>query len=466
MTEEPAAGAAGTLVQELADFVCELRLQQIPDAVQAEARRCILDTLGVIAAGRKAEVAEAARQWAVRTYDSGSAGIAADRTGLQAAGTAFVNACAGHAWDFDDTSYTGIMHGSVAVLPAALALAQQQSCGGAQLLEAFIAGVEVEYAVAEYCTTHLYFKGWWSSGVYGALGAAAAASRLLGLDRAAVSNALSLALCHACGIKAAFGSDAKPLGMGIAASRGVDCALWAQAGLTGPVDVFENERGFLSLYNDNQQSTHSGLQLWSRWRLLEPGILFKRYPVCSAAQAATELCEILLHRHGLSADSVLRVECEVPELVRISLVYDHPATVREAQFSLPFAIGCILGFGELGLKQLTMETLRDDRLQAQMQKVSMRVPESLQQDPSVPERCPEGAGLRLVTAAGIRAEDFLERPTGMPGNPVSDEALNDKCLACLTYGDFTDAQAAELCEQLWRLDAIEDVSKLKLFAGG
>jgi len=449
-----------TVVQQLAVFVDRLALERVPRDVTDVARRCIMDTLGVIAAGQKSIVAQTAYDYACRVYAPGNAQMPRRDVGLQASGAAFVNACAGHAHDFDDTSYSGIMHGSVAVLPAALAVAEQQQADGGALLEAFVAGVEIEYAVAEFCTTDLYYRGWWTTGIYAALGAAAATAKLLGLDRTGIEHALSMAMCNANGIKAAFGSDAKPLGVGMAVGRGIDCALLAQAGMAGPADVFENDRGFFALYNDNRQLSESSLQLFERWRLLQPGILFKRYPVCSAAQAATELCADLLERHALEASSIARIDCEVPELVRLSLIYDNPRSIREAQFSMPFALGCILAYGELGLPQLASGTLNDKLLREQMSKVSMRVPEFLANDDSVADRCPEGAGVRLVTIDGREFEEFLERPTGMPGNPVSDAALQAKCNASLVHAGYSEPEAQLLSDRLWQLESITDLSLL------
>jgi 2-methylcitrate dehydratase PrpD len=289
-------------------------------------------------------------------------------------GAALVNAAAGHAYDFDDTSYTGIMHGSVAVLPAALAMAEQCGAGGKLLLEAFIAGVEVEYAIAEFCTTHIYYKGWWTSGVYGPLGAAAAAARILELDTRHTAHAMSLAVCHSSGMKVSFGSDAKPLGIGRAASVGIESALLAFAELTGPNNAFEGKNGFLSLFNDDQHAVDVGLQLAHKWRLTEPGILFKSFPVCSAAQAGAELAANLIQRHQLESADIVNVACEVPPLVNISLVYHQPKTIREAQFSMQYAVGCILAFGDIKLEHLTEDVLAGTDLQQQMQKVTMQVP--------------------------------------------------------------------------------------------
>ncbi len=219
-----------SVIDQLAGFVCNLDLDRVPVDVVDEARRCVLDTVGVIVAGQQSLLARATVEHAKETYKNGNAHILGTGVSLQPMGAALINAAAGHAYDFDDTSYTGIMHGSVAVLPAALAMAEQCGTGGKAILEAFIAGVEVEYAVAEFCTTRIYYRGWWTSGVYGSLGAAAAASRILGLDAQQTAHAMSIALSNTGGMKVSFGSDAKPIGIGRAASYGIESALFAAAG--------------------------------------------------------------------------------------------------------------------------------------------------------------------------------------------------------------------------------------------
>ncbi len=445
------------IAEQLAAFVAGISIEAIPPPVVEEARRCLLDTTGVIVAGQSARVAQSTRAHALSAYRPGQAHVLGCSDTLQPMGAALVNGTAGHANDFDDTSYAGIMHGSVVVYPAALALAEEHGVSGVRLLEAFIAGVEVEYAIAELCTDHIYFKGWWTSGVYGTFGAAAACAKILHLDPAGITNAVAIAAANAAGMRASFGTDAKPLGIGMAASQGMECALLAAAGLTGPVDVFENESGSLKLLNDSKHSPDFDLQLAEKWRLVDPGILFKSYPVCSAAQAGAELSALLMEQHDLTADDIESVVCEVPPLVALSLVFDRPESTREAQFSMPFAVGCMLAFGGLGLEHLTMEVLKDPKLQQQMQKVSMHVPEFLANDPTVLQRCPEGAGVTLITNQGVEFKDFLERPTGMPGNPISTQALVAKFRNCFNHSGKRDELAISIADNLLEIDKCPDI---------
>ena len=445
------------IAEQLAEFVSTLSIESMPSEVVEGAKRCMLDTTGVIIAGQSSNVALNTLEHAKSAYGAGKAHILGADEVMHPMGAALVNGTAGHANDFDDTSYTGIMHGSVVVLPAALALAEERGVSGVKLLEAFIAGVEVEYAIAELCTDSIYFKGWWTSGVYGTFGAAAACARILGLDRSGITNAIAMAATNTSGMKAFFGTDAKPLGIGMAASKGMECALLAASGMTGPVDAFEHQCGFLKLLNDNNHSADFNLQLSKKWRLLDPGILFKSYPVCSAAQAGAELTLLLMQQNGLTADDIEKVICEVPPLVEISLVYQRPDSIRQAQFSMPFAVGCMLAFGKLGLEQLTDDVLNNPKLQQQIQKVTMHVPEFLANDPTILQRSPEGAGVTLITNDQIEFKDFLARPTGMPGNPISTQALVGKFLNCLMQGGKSNELAISLAHELLEIDECPNI---------
>jgi len=449
-----------SVIDRLASYVTTIDLDQVPPIVVDEARRCVLDTLGVIVAGQKSQLGSATMEHAKHAYRDGNSHLLGTSTCLHPMGAARVNAASGHAYDFDDTSYTGIMHGSVVVLPAAFAIAEHRGVGGRILLEAFIAGVEIEYAIAEWCTTHLYYKGWWTSAVYGPLGAAAAASRVLGLDNHATANAISIAVSHSSGMKASFGSDAKPLGIGLAASIGTESALLADSGLTGPNKVFEGKNGFLALFNDDQHATDPGLQLGDQWRLTDPGILFKSFPVCSAAQAGAELTAKLLEWHHLDSSEIVGVACEVPPLVAISLVYNNPESIRHAQFSMQFAIGCILAYGDIKLDHLTEEVLADPELQLQMKKVTMQVPDYLANDDTVHQRCPEGAGVTITTRSNAQFSDFLDRPTGMPGNPLSTSALVNKFKCCLMHGGKSNSLAISIADEILEIDGCPDIRLL------
>jgi 2-methylcitrate dehydratase PrpD len=260
--------------------------------------------------------------------------------------------------------------------------------------------------------------------------------------------ALALAGVQSSGLKAAFGSDAKPYLAGRSAAVGVEAAALARRGLSAPEAVFEDDRGFLALLNDGHCEGAELDNLGKRWRLIDPGIFFKQYPVCSAAHAAAELTQRLLADNALPGEAVAKAICEVPPVVAISLVYDRPATPQQAQFSLPFAVGAMLARGTLDIACLTDEALADGRLRAAMAKVEMRRVDDL-----ASRQAPEGARVTLVTEDGKEYSGYLGEPLGMPGNPIGDAALYEKFRRCATWGGLSPGQCDALLGHLLELDS-------------
>ena len=428
-----------THLEHLADWSSSFVLEGVPDEVAHVAKRCIIDTTAVTLAGSSTALAGYISQYASVAYGSGKATVLGMERNLSPVGAALVNGTSGHALDFDDTSYTGIMHGSVVAMPAALATTELVGGDGHRFLEAFIAGSEVTYAVAMLCTTSHYFKGWWSTSTLGVFGAAAAAARAMDLSPNDTLSSLALAGLQTFGLKAAFGTSAKPYLAGRAAAIGVESALLAQRGLSGPAAMFEDDRGFLKLLNDGISDYDGVEKLGKIWRLVIPGIFIKRYPVCSAAHAAVELTIKLLTDNDICGDAVERVLCEVPPVVSISLVYDHPETPQEAQFSMQFAVAAVLMRGDLGIECLSEDVISDQKFRDAMAKVEMRRNDSLESKTE-----PESARVTLVTKNGDEISDYLGQPVGMPGNPMSDAVLHEKFRRCATVGGLNSATAEAL----------------------
>lgn len=450
MVEDFAVGA-GTLAQRIAAFGAGLELDAVPVEVRRAARRCIVDTVGVAIAAAPHPLSRAMYDHAQASYAAGAATVLGWPARLSPVGAALVNGASAHVLDFDDTSYTGIMHGSAVALPAALAATEESGGDGGRLLEAFIVGSEVTYAVALLCTTEHYFKGWWSTATFGAFGAAAGAAKALGLSVEQTVSAVALAGAQACGPKVAFGTDAKPFLAGRAAAIGVESALLAGKGLLGPEAVFEDPRGFLQLLNDGRAEPGAIDDLGRVWRLVEPGIFFKQYPVCSAAHAAAELTRNLLVHEQISGDAVRKAICEVPPTVAISLMHDRPRTPQEAEFSLPFAVGAMLARGKLDIESLNGESLLEPAMKEEMGKVEMRRVDALHRD-----EAPEGARVTLHLNDGNEVSDYLGEPMGMPGNPMSDERLHEKFLRCAAIGGLDQSRAKAL---LRHLDGIESAPR-------
>ncbi len=231
----------------LVDGVCGLRLGDVPEAARAVACHCVLDWLGCALAGS----VEPLSQILLSEIVPGEQGEATligrpERATLLTA--ALVNGAMSHALDFDDTHWMMNGHPSAPVLPAALTLAERDDLDGAAFLSAVIAGIEFECRLGALIGGPHYAAGFHATGTLGTFGAAAAAAHLLGLDREQWCHAIGLAGTQAAGLKSGFGTMAKPLHAGRAASNGLAAALLARGGFTGNSAIIETAQGFAATH--------------------------------------------------------------------------------------------------------------------------------------------------------------------------------------------------------------------------
>ncbi|MDU8929694.1 MmgE/PrpD family protein [Alisedimentitalea sp. MJ-SS2] len=214
-----------------------------PEAVRAVARLSLIDWMAVAIAGKSEPVAAVMRAFAGEEGGTGQAGlIGGGRAPMRMA--ALVNGTVSHALDYDDTHFGHIGHPSVGVIPAALAVAEQDAAGGAALQEAALIGMEASIRFGEWLGRAHYQVGFHQTATAGAVGACVAAGRLLKLKPDQMATALGLVATRASGLKSQFGTSAKPFNAGLSASNGVEAAQMARLGMEARLGALEGPLGF------------------------------------------------------------------------------------------------------------------------------------------------------------------------------------------------------------------------------
>ena len=206
-------------------------------------RLSCLDWAACAIAGRDEPVSRKLRGVAMREGGQADAGVIGGGR-LPARAAALVNGATSHALDYDDTHFAHIGHPSVAVFPAALAIAEREGRDMGEMLEAALLGVEASIRVGIWLGRGHYQIGFHQTATAGAFGAALAAARLLRLDAGEIGHALGLAATKAAGLKSQFGTMGKPLNAGLAAECGVMAADWAAAGMVSNPGAMEGVNGF------------------------------------------------------------------------------------------------------------------------------------------------------------------------------------------------------------------------------
>ena len=214
------------LTKDLGQFVADLSPNRLPEEAVRVARMGIIDVIGTMIAGRKEDCVRIMRE--VLSPGDGPATITFSPDKGPAPEVAWINGTAAHALDYDDVGLRG--HPSTVLVPAILAEAETLGSSGADIIVAYIAGYETWAELFHRDSGLLHKKGWHPTGLYGAVGAAAACASLRRLDADKAAQAIALGASQAGGLMSNFGTMTKPFHAGKAAHAGIMAARLAEAG--------------------------------------------------------------------------------------------------------------------------------------------------------------------------------------------------------------------------------------------
>lgn len=409
----------------------------------------ILDTVAVAVAGRHAPQVQKLAQFhdASIAVDGASLAFGADRT-FEASTAALLNGAAAHALDYDDQSYSVYGHTSAVVLPAAIAVAQENHNTGRDLVLAFLIGTEVAGKIGRALNPSHFHRGWHSTGTLGVLGATVACARLLGLDAETTSHAVGLAAVRAGGLRANNPTMAKAFQAGQAAQAGVLSAKMARAGVTASQSVLESPVGLAAVYNHGESVDFSVCDLLADpWEILDPGLMIKRYPACSSMATVLDGTRQLM-MSGLEIDDIQSIRCSVTPLVSESMSRELPTTGYAGKFSLPFCLASFLIHGKLDLDSFRDEQLKD----AQFRRLADRIVVEVDSTGGwAPDDGPEAASISVELVGGHRLSVRQELPDWGYSATLSEPELMEKVRYCLDR-TLSGADATELTIALLALD--------------
>jgi len=437
--------------REIAAWVAGASLQAMPAEVVERARAGVIDTIGVILAGTVEPVTRIA---AGLVAEEGGAPVAAQlgttlRTTPESA--ALLNGISGHALDYDDVSASLTGHPSVVVVPAALAMAELTGSDGAAFLQGYVVGVEVMAKMGLAIGPAHYCAGWHATSTLGTVGAAAAASRVLGLDAVRTAHALAVAVSESSGSRRNFGTMTKPYHAGHAARCGVAAARLASRGMTGDLTAIEAPLGLFALlsYGEGRPAAIAPA-LGRPYDLASAGLSVKKYPCCFATHRAADAVLDLRAEHGLTdPDQVEAVRVTVAPGGVAPLIHDRPATGLEAKFSMQYVLAAALLDGRVGLDAFEDAAVRRPAAQALLPRVTVHEDPTIAAGANPIEEGHVDVEVRL--RAGATLTRRVVHPRGSPRDPLRPADLAAKFLDCADAAlEPEEAEAA-----LTRLLAVE-----------
>ena len=347
------------------------------------------------------------------------------------------------ALDADDTHRPTGHHNGGIIIPAAMAIAEATGASGDKFLKSLIIGYEMAYRAGIASRVETTYYG---SAYAGAFGAAAASAWLLGLTPAQVVNALGVAEMHApnCMLMGWIDVRLIPMvkeGMGWAAPSGMMAAYLAKECITGTLTIF----------NGKEESSRL-LQLGEVYEL--EGLSHKPYPGCRWTHAPLQNIQSIMKEHNLKGDDVTEVRVSTFDKAAC-LDNVRPATIEDAQYSIPFILGAFMTDGCFGPEQIRQERLGDPAILNHACKVKVEV------DPELNKHYPAKI-ISNVTISTTDGRSYTRRNDTLWGNkedPLSDQNLFDK-FAIMTAGRMTRNQSEKIASAVWSLNDMEKASDL------
>ena len=440
--------------RRLARFVVDAKIDDLPARVRHEGTRSFLNWFGCAIGGSRHETVD--RACAALAPFGGPPQVTliarGERTDVLKG--ACLNGIAAHVFDFDDGQPRSTnINPSAAVAPAPLALGEHLRSTGADVLHAFILGLEVECRIANavYATDN---TRWFTNSTTGVFGAAAAAGKLLRLDEQRMTWALGIAATQSSGLRISFGTMCKSFNCGRAAENGIAAALLAKHGFTSSNRAIEAPRGFAQVFIPGSDPAPIVDRLGEDYEVLYN--IYKPFACGVVLHAAIDACIEARNAYTPEPGEIDRITIKVNPVVTEITAIREPATGLESKFSVYHAAAVGLIDGTAGEAQFTDARAADAIVVALRRKVEA-LPE--------PAFARDQAHVTILMHDGRVHEKRIEHAIGTLKNPLSDAALEKKFTGLATGILEPDAIAAarDMC---WQLDGLADISQLTRLTAG
>ena len=428
----------------------------------------VLDIIGLSLAGADSPLGRSTRTAMAALSPNGPCTIlgSGDKVGVTAA--ALANGTFSQALEYDDTHNESIVHMSSPSVAAAMAMAETTPVSGSDLIAAVAIGNEVSCRIGSVAAGQFHRRGFHPTGLFGAFGAAALASRLLGLDAEGAARALGICGSFAGGILECWvdGTDTKFLHAGWAAQSGIAAAHLARAGATGPIEVFEGRFGFFASHLQQVEPPPRFERitdaLGERWDSRNSS--FKPFPAAHVIHPYIDAVRRLRRENGLRPEDIARIDVPVAAFI-VGIVCEPtaekyaPKTLSHCRVSMQYTLAEAMVRGSLGRDAYQDRYRVDPGVLALARRVHYTV------DPAYPGPGRFKGEARVTLKDGRVLEAVEEYNRGSAENPMSYDDIRAK------FDDnastfLSAAERVRLADTIAGLERVADASELAAMTVG
>jgi 2-methylcitrate dehydratase len=447
------------VVEQLAEWVLTVRADDLTQSVREQAKLLLLDTIGC---GLAALDEPSACALLAVVEDAGGTPQCtvigrAHRTG--AANATLANGALVRILDFNDyvNAKAGDLGGHPSDnIPVALAAGELHHASGREVIAAIVLG----YEIFGRCKELMERDSAWDGVTVSGLVAPAMAGRLMGLDRHRLAHAIALSGARAATSTAVrFGdiSAAKSIANALVAQNGVQAALLAERGITGPLDLFENPRGMREVFSKGDAAADLTAPLPAESAIMAANV--KAFPCLATGQSVAAGIEMHQRLCG-AVDGLRTFRLIIPDTPGLRRQKDDPGRIKPlsreaADHSFNFLAAVSLIDGAFGLGQFDGERWADPEVCALMAQLE------IVNDSAWNTRAPDSYPCSLQVTTHDGREELVEvpYPPGFSRGRLDAETVVKK-FNTLTSPCLTQAARDRIVERVMALDESPSCTEL------
>jgi 2-methylcitrate dehydratase PrpD len=406
----------------LVNALYNLKYDDLPSKVVDQAKRCLLDYLGVVLAGSTTETAKKMRTFLSKFGDESNITAIGYRRKTDIFKATLVNGITSHILELDDGHRRSTVHPSASVISTLLPLVEKENIDGRHLIVGIVAGYETAIRIGKAIQPSHRNCGFHATATCGTFGAAMAASKVLNLSEQEMSCALGMAGTSASGLQQYLedGSDIKRYHPGKAAFSGLMAAYLAQSGLTAPNNILEGKLGFFQATSDEYNISAISENLGNTYSIKD--VYFKPYAACRHCHGPIEAVINIRSQKNLQVDQVEKVNVWTYRSAVDGHTDPCPQSEVGAKMSLPFSVAVALNSGVAGPQEFTSDFFTNSTVLSLAKKVAVH--EKPELNLLYPDQRP--AIVEIIIKGGSTFRESVDFPKGAPENPLTNNELTKK----------------------------------------
>jgi 2-methylcitrate dehydratase len=467
MQRSPNPDNAPKVLEALAALAHAVRFEELPKGVIDAAKARVLDTLGCAFGALHSDLGEAVRRMAADCGGAAQATLIGTGEKTSAPLATLVNGSLLRYLDSNDYYFARDPAHPSGNLAVALAVGEWRRRSGREVIAALVAAYEIHLRLCDFAGEPSLWRRGWHHATNAQFAGAAAAARLLGGDMTRTAHAMAITGSHQntlAQLQSGAISMIRGAAEGWVAKAGVEAALLAHHGVTGPLELMEGAAGWAASVAGAVDFEALCAPIGGRYRILETSI--KPYPAVATATAPIRAA-IELHRSGLPAqEAIERMVVRLPAFAlgtpSAHAGRRYPEQIESAQHSFYYCTAIALLEGACGEAQFAPSKLASPSVRDLLAKVE------LEEDAQFTALWPTSAGgaVELQLRDGTSRSQRYPYPPGHPRLALTEDELAAK------YHDYADpvlthAGALALRKAVYDLDTCNDLREFtRLLAAG